>query len=700
MQDAHDALLDVVVAWLLDAALVDHVTRERSNAALSIDRTAGALSLARHGTPFRPLLALVEERELTVSLEGARVGALRALSETALRREWETIRRRGLDLLVERTRLAPRPPRPTQQISITIPDAPATRALQSPEGISRTVARIERTLARWFGAPVSRPSGEPGEETPLAWLEVAPGRDGALALWVVLAPIGDLLPPMVRVLTARYGGVSHALRRENAAKLGGRVAVPPTDAPIAWSTGAFDEDLSAELARLTVEPLPRTRATVFRADVEGVGQRLTSTTLAPGATYRLVVPCDDAWTLRELALPIAVPDDLRAELSAMGLTLGAAAMTARWIGASPAAWRTSDRGERYPCFVRGEVPLVEVDAGREVAAGTLMLFVVGNGASCHAPLPAGRRFAVALEDLAPGRYAFDCVPDDRSIDAVRLVFEVLAEALRATAPEFFVCCGDTHVAPDGEHAIDLSAALGRGDTIEVTAPAAMSVDLRWSGTYSWQVRSRTAELDGRVALGSARALLDESLARDRVGELSVDFGEWGVARIVHEARWTSTRSAKMRETWRELLHDGLTLRGSVAHHPELVRTAWVERVARALGYGLADVSIDAPRVDGGAAWLLREHARVGGRVKVRRELPLVVVPGVERASWERSPLRSSIEALADSVGATEVILTDVSTWWRIDPTRARLGRGESLDEVLDDAERFDDFACVAFGGWR
>lgn len=700
MQDAHDALLDVVVAWLLDAALVDHVTRERSNAAPSFDGAADALSLARHGTPFRPLLALVDDRELTVSLECARVASLRGLSETALRREWEAIRRRGLDLLVERTRLGPRAPRPAQQIAVTIPDAPRTRAIQSPEVITRTVARIERSLVRWFGASTARPTGEPCEEASLAWLEVAPDRDGALALWAVLAPIGDLLPPVVRVLTLRSGGASHALRRENAAKLGARIPVPPSDAPITWSTGAFDDDLTTELARLTIEPLSRTSATVFRADVEGQGQRLSGAVLAPGSTYRLVIPRDETWTLRELEVPVSVPDELRAELAAMGLTLGEVATTARWIGASPTAWRFSERGERYPCFVQGEVPLVEVDAGREVEAETLMLFVVGNGASCHTPLPAGRRFAVALEDLAPGRYAFECVPEDRSIGTVRLVFEVLAAFPHATAPEFLVCCGGARVTPDREHAMDLAAALGGGDAIEVTAPAAMSVDLRWSGTHSWQVRARTAEFDGRVALGSARALLDESLARDRVGELSVDFGEWGVARIVHEARWTAARSAKMRETWRELLHDGLTLRGSVAQHPELVRTAWVERVARALGYGLADVPLDAPRIEGGAAWMLREHGRVGGRVKVRRALPLVVVPGVERASWERSPLRSAIEALAESVDATEVILTDVSTWWRIDPTRARLGRGDALDEVLDDVERFDDFACIAFGGWR
>ena len=194
--------------------------------------------------------------------------------------------------------------------------------------------------------------------------------------------------------------------------------------------------------------------------------------------------------------------------------------------------------------------------------------------------------------------------------------------------------------------------------------------------------------------------LDESLARDRVGELSVDFGECGVARVTHEARWTEARATASRTMWHELLSDGLALRDSVALHPELVRAAWVERVARALGYGLAEVPTEAPRIDGGAAWIFREHARVGARVRVRRELPFVVVANVERASWSGSPLRRSIEALADSCGATELVLTDVSTWWRVDPTRARLARGEALTEVLADAERFADFACVAFGGWR
>jgi hypothetical protein len=591
-------------------------------------------------------------------------------------------------------------PRPAQQIDVTISEAHQTRGLQSPEGIARTVARIERTLARWFDASSARPTGDAHEAGPLAWLEVAPGHDGELALWVVLAPIGDLLPPVVRVLTARCGGITHALRRENAAKLGARIAVAPFDTPLAWTTGAFDEDLVAELARLALEPLPRTRATAFRADVEGAGQRLQGTTLAPGATYRLVVPRDDAWTLREVELPLDVPDALRVELTAMGFSLGAAAMTARWIGASPSAWRTNERGERYACFAPGEVPLIEVDAGRELLEETLTLFVVGDGASCHASLPAGRRFTVALDDLAPGRYAFECVPDDRSIGSVRLVLEVLAGVPCVPKPAFSLRCGGTLMGPDAEHTLDLSAALEQENVIEVAAPPAMSVDLRWSGATSWRVRERTADIDGLVDLGSARALLDESLARDRVGELSVDFGEWGVARVTHEARWTEARATASRTMWHELLSDGLALRDSVALHPELVRAAWVERVARALGYGLADVPTEAPRIDGGAAWLFREHARVGARVKVRRELPFVVVANVERASWGDSPLRRSIEALADTCGATELVLTNVSTWWRVDPTRARLARGEALAEVLADAERFADFACVAFGGWR
>jgi hypothetical protein len=1033
MQDAHDALLDAVVAWLADAAHVDRVVRERAGGTVLAEGTADVLALARHGSPFRPLLALVEDRNLGVATDGARLTSLRGLPEGTLRREWEATRRRGHELLVERTRLGTRAPRPSQpsmvttlkvtasrpppasdllghspvvnQVSetrrshaslphatapnmpvpiarsdadttademdgslpvraalhtalytddgkrrivphggiyrqtdraalaetpcrwcgllacdhavdaqvtcrvydriasrhhpaflayktareahsaprgahkaclewiaseearyfaalraldavgvslaaqkwsvslswkmadgtivvarwrdsqpvVTLPCGPGLRPLVPSEPVADTgvaragrleaalaaiaklralrtlyaegeeaglsavlavapdtwwrhalpafrptaailsaaadrlsevcrsmrasqgpapsvepqsrtisprtpnrfpgsssrrrtatssrvtnsaasvtqrVARMENALKRWFGEHEPKGTPEVNSGRTLAWLEVAPGHVGALALWCVLAPIGDLLPPMVRTVTARHREMVHTLRRENLAWHGARFAVTPTDVALTWSTGAFDEDLSVELARLAIEPLPRERATAFRVDVEGVGQRLRGTVLAPGARYRLVVPGGDVWTLREVDVPPDVPDSLRDELASLGLTLGPAAIAARWMGAPPTEWRINARGGRYPCFVAGDIPLVEIDAGRDVGDGGLVVFVVGSGVSHHTPLPAGRRFSVALEDLAPGRYAFDCVPDDRAVDSTRLVFEVLAEAPPGQSPEFLVRCGELSATPDAEITIDLADFLAGGGSLEVAAPAAMSVDLHWEGASSWKLRGCTAELDGRVDLSSALPRLDESLTRDRVGMLAVDFGEWGVARVLHEARWNEPRAAMLRAAWRELLHDGLDLRSSVVLHPTLLRSAWVERVARALGYALADVPSDAPRIDGGGAWLLREHTRVGSRVKVRREVPLIVAEHVERASWGGCTLRRAVEELADSLGATEVIVTDVARWWRVDPTRARLGPGDALAEVLDDAERFEDFACVHFGGWR
>jgi hypothetical protein len=174
----------------------------------------------------------------------------------------------------------------------------------------------------------------------------------------------SMLPPFAKKLSVVTG--TYALIVLLASNLRTRISrtpVPPSCEPYQWSAPGHEEMLDDDLAALQVPGLAQDAPTLFRVDAAGIGQPLVSTTISAGSAYRLVIPptlvlaqppvgelydLDDGWQLWEFSVPSTPGLELRDTLRHLGLELGKAAPSVRWVLRSPMAYEQTPRGEAYP----------------------------------------------------------------------------------------------------------------------------------------------------------------------------------------------------------------------------------------------------------------------------------------------------------------------------------------------------------------
>ncbi|MFO0608852.1 MAG: hypothetical protein U0324_37140 [Polyangiales bacterium] len=689
--------------------------------------------LARHGdaaaTAVTAALARVEPGAWR-----ARFPALDGVADEALRAVWRRWRKeldamgRGEAVAMTSAPAATEEPAPEVMVpprgeappSPDVGDEPQdvgrarTRRTLSPDAVAVALARHAERV--WAESPrtTTRTAGgdEPAVTDARSWFEVAPRGDGALAVYLVVEPV-EGFASFVKVLTATSSAWRQGLRRENLARLGARLEVPPACSRLAWTTGDPDDDgpYAPLLASMAPAPFADDAPTVFRTDVTGRTQRIVGTSLAAGARYavllppQLLAPTDatmhalgEGWRLWVLDVP-AVPDDaLAAALAALGLSLGSAALDATWVVTPPRRWEVTPRGDRLPVFAVGDHPFVRVTSG--VVRGDMVAFLWGPGGLERLPLATTERTDVALDALAAGRYVVEVTCADRSVAPARLAFVVDDDARGAwpTATPA-VTLGAQTLAPGEGCEADLSS-LGEGQPWSVTAPPAMPVRVRWTSHTAWDSGWCSADADGAVDL-TAATLRTRTLRESAVlGALSVDFGEWGEVRIAH-ARTAALAVASARRGLRDAMDAAVALLGAGLADPSLAASLWGRPVAAALGYHARELPDGARRACAGLSVLLVEGIEPLERAFRTRPAALLALlhPSLGLRAREPGTPRATLDAIGAAVGLTRALVSDGRRWWALDLTRSAPPPPDALDAVIDDDEAFEGF-LVRYGAWR
>lgn len=511
--------------------------------------------------------------------------------------------------------------------------------------------------------------------------------------------------------TSSVGGTTRLLA-SNARQRTTRLAASPASGAWTWAAEGFEDDPDVDLTAVDLAPLPHGRATVFLVAADGIGRPVArEADLSPGARYRVVVPPDvetpnalatafgalaDHWRLLELDLE-AAPDDRTLELvAALDLSIGAPRPTlAPSVARPPDAWSENERGEPFAVFhaVAASTTSVWIDVrGHDAEAeGEARLFVTGTSGTTAIDMPGGRDTTVEIVDLAPDGYLATVLHRRTAVPPVHLPFRVEAGPPRSPAATWRLRIGGAVLDP---HADGGSHATWRGDV-----RACSAADSGIEGPPGWHVDVGWRELavqhlDQIVLDGAGQAPGEALLARigtkahDRsAGDVVLDFGELGTARLEHAARPS--------------LDDlGTALRSLVQERGSIVATStgaylrleplWFEPVARVLGYDLESLAYQVeedPPVHAAMRRMVVTERTPGGFRRSTKRL-LVMLEHVDRDPSD--PVRQWVSAACHRSDVEYALLSDGLAWagYRRDgrlPLRVR-----RLDE-LDDEEALVDF---------
>ncbi len=562
---------------------------------------------------------------------------------------------------------APPPPPPQLRTGeVKAPPRPAPRDLESDAALGRIRERQEAAMTRFFAAPAADP-GRP--EEPAAW-EARLELDGDLFL--VAGPLAGL-PRFVRTLDVVSGDTRTTVLAANLRSGVCRVRVPPSPAGYSWSAGALDEELGEELAALALAGLSADRATLFRVDALGAGQRLSGTALSPERAYRALVPpglevegiapedvraLGGGWRAVELCVPSPVPPGGDAALRRLGLSVAGAALEVDLVGVAAREHREGRGGVRYACFRPEDAPVVRVAGVETWAPGHVVLFLAGPRGQERFPLPAGKEHLVQLGPLAPGRYALDALSLDPAIEPERMLFEVTEGAGRAPErAEAAVELGGERIAIEGEviRELDLGGLDERG--LRILTPPLWRVGARWEGARSRPLSPLFADARGEVRAAELLGATRAEREAERVGDLRLDFGDLGALWLRH------TRQPALGALRAALLSLLAEREAAVAEEADLglLRAVWLEPICRALGYEVREA---APLEGAGFLVLaLETTAREGDRITTERHAALVLGRrGIDLGSTAPGSARDAASRLSRRDGYARVILTDGFAW--------------------------------------
>lgn len=600
------------------------------------------------------------------------------------------------------------------------PEPPPVAAPGAQPGRSLTTDAVEKSLARharrvWESTAEAAAEDEPeaaAESPPRAWYEVAARHDGALGVFLVVAPV-EGFASFVRSLTVAGTSWRHSLRRDNLERLGARIEVPPARSSVAWTTGDAEDDVpyAGLLASMTPAALSTERPTVFRTDIAGASQRVTGATLAVGARYVVLMPpgpaeptrgevttLDGGWHLWSVDVPVVADEALAATLDTLGLSVGAAALDATWVLTPPRRWELTARGDRVPVFAPEDAAVVQVSSA--VPRGAMVAFLWGGGTLERLSLATTERVEITLEALPQGRYVFEVTAEDPAVTPARLAFAV-DEGARGRwpvdAPTLRI--GERIVRPSDAAELDLSAL---GDTLpwSITAPPTMPLRVRWEAHSVWDSGWLSADLDGTVDLREVVVRTRTIREFAALGALRVDLGEWGVVSVGH-ARTASFALPKAREGLRATVEAAALLHAQAIADPQLATALWARPVAAALGYQPRDLPADARHVCAGMLVLALDAVEPGeGGLRTRPVSLLALVrPALSLRAREPEAPRATLDAIGRTLGLTRAIVSDGRRWWALDLARTAPPMPDHLDAVLDDDEGLEGF-LVRYGAWR
>lgn len=562
---------------------------------------------------------------------------------------------------------------------------PNSRDVSSGAAIERIERRLAQIAARFFAAPAE--AARPGDGT--AWEAGLVLRDGQLTL--VAGPLAGL-PGFARELEIAAG--PEHLRVLAANLRAQRYAIPvlPSTAEYTWSAPGFEEELAEDLRALRVPGLPGQRATAFRVGAGGVGHLLRGDTLSAGQQYALLVPpvllnetLTDAvplgggWRLYPCELPRPTPEEQRRQLARLGLTVTSASLAVAWALFAPRGYREGRGGERYPCFLPGDEPVLCVD--RDDAAGTVVLFVHGPGGVQRRTIAPEERF-IALTDLVVGSYFLEIIPEDGAMEIAHLPFAVLPEAPPAPRYEATLLLGQERLTIVGSSAWegDLTG-LGEDLSISLSAPPLWPITARWRGARAIRAGHVHADLHGEVDLAPIMAATRPERQRRRVGDLLLDLGELGQLVLRHRRPADESVLGDALET---LLNQRGSLLAQAAGQLDPLRGAWLDPLCEVLGYATRDLRPgDGPVPPAGVGALLLDapvFRNEGWSLRPAACLIIVPVGSDLRAQGQESP-RSYGLRLCQKHGLRRAVLTDGLRWALLSPDLKFLPQWQ-LDRAL------------------
>ncbi|MFY9510348.1 MAG: hypothetical protein WAQ05_05185 [Rubrivivax sp.] len=543
--------------------------------------------------------------------------------------------------------------------------------------------RIARRAASFFDGAGTEPDDEDtdtahdtGWRTRLVCLDVAAG-----GLHLEVGPLHGL-PLFAKKLRVVGGAWDAYVLAANAKARPTRVPVRPGTGPWRWEAVGFEDEHELGLGQLSHSTLDEACPTVFRIDADGLGQHITSQTLALGQAYHLLLPpglagdvgteCGDGWRIWSLDLAEQVSTAKRQVLSSLGLSVGEASPRLQWALASASAWQMSARGASYPVFEAGLELLVDVggiapDEGDETVlflhgpSGADRLKILGNG-------------LVSLGCPQVGRWACALMPGLTSVPAAWLFFEVAESATGHIGASW------TASAPSG-----LSS-------LEATAPPGWPVSLRWRVVAAHEETLATlhGNDDHTVPLEGIFAILEARAARARLADVIVDFRELGSRAIAHDGR---ASLKDVREQLATLWQQRAGLVHSRAGDWLQLMKPWFEPITALFGYGIASLELPSAGTESHdlAAWLLTVDERADGVIIRSPSRVLVLTSDVDAALREH---RAWIDNACAAVKVRDAIVTDGASWtthrkgsqqlkqhqWNLDDVIA----SDNIDEMLGD----------------
>jgi hypothetical protein len=595
----------------------------------------------------------------------------------------------------------PRPPRRPGRRNLTDPDEQAKRAERM-----RQFAKHFFEAARPSGAATDEETDTVDWQARLVCLDAESG-----GLCIETRPL-SLLPPFAKKLSVVTG--THpaiVLLASNLRTRLFRTPVPPSVEPYRWSAPGHEEMLDDDLAALQVPGLAKDEPTLFRVDAAGIGQPLVGSGVSAGSAYRLVIPparvlaqppvgelhdLGDGWQLWEFAVPSTPGLELRDTLQHLGLELGKAAPSVRWVLRSPVAYEQAPRGEAYPVFSRTESPVVAIDGIRCTRPGELMLFLLGDARLVPLRLAPGDLWITEIKELGPGRYVLQVVHERTRFEPVTLPFVVAADAAPVQHARMCVRRAEEDIAPaaDGTFGIeaDFSAAeLLNG--IAIKAPPLWPFEVWWDDGRRRHLSRISASADGLLDLELLAGQLADLLRRCILASLVLDAAELGRIELRHTRRSTA---AEIRARLQALMNERCTTMTTLDGQFLLLRNMWIHPVLELLGYAWQDV--DADQLAGAPAGttglrLLEASRSIDGRIRSETFRALVLVTSsCDLQASDMFSARHFADRLCQQWGVREALLTDGMRWARHQRGSHLPLKLQRIDEALSaDLFSFHDF---------
>lgn len=539
---------------------------------------------------------------------------------------------------------------------------------------------LDRKISSFFAAePLNRddadedslvteePSGDHPQLVCFDWLS------GGLHLKL---PALKFLPSFVRRIELVAGSSRQAMLAGNLKARENLVPVAPETEGYRLEAPGFDE-VKEELDALTFKPLTTAEPLFFAVDADNIGRRLKGSVLSPGRQYRLILPpgqqnlpattdCyQNGWAQVEFVFkPDLMPTWLNELLSSLNFAAGTEAISTLWCDEIPTIWKKNAAGESYPCFSTGQHPVLLV-SGCETAAGEMSAYLSGPGINEQIRRPAGVEWRIRISELPAGQYGLKILHRRTRFTPLHVFFAV--DDAPPALPEFQITLWqDEKAMPLSElnqgTQPDLTARLNGTDssTLLLQGPPCWPLAVHWSEDRRRHSIYQHFSDAGFFDLGEQIARLGHYLANTPLGELIIDVGELGAARITYR-RWKHPE-ARIAALKKEIAEKSPMLPAIVADPARLLHF-FIMPLLNILGIrclAMANQEIDGIKAASShALYTLRLQKDRVSRVDYAM---LLLVPNLKDVDIKNAQLAARMAALGNEFSFDRIILVDGSNW--------------------------------------